>query len=443
MALDPTISLGVKSFAPSPTMMQDYALNNMKMAQIGQGIQQSQQEIEASKQAQATSAASEQNLIAQKPGLEAQSASSQAKLVGDQQDAKAIQYGNTIAPKYTTETTNADGTISKHFDNLAWANDMAQNGYIKQAGAAAKNWADGVSANADAIKKLQDNTGELAAAQLKLAGPILNAAAKEPDPVKRAILLDNGLAGAEGSYPQLFPKGSTTNIEQLFNRAKVDPTTAASFAMTPKDWITLNNETKNVETNRINAVSGQINAQTSALSQKIGVVGAVTAANTDAALYDNGVAAVQNLRDPKTGTLPENVAGLVGEKLQLAISKDPSLAGLNGAIQKAAADGQIIDYSGGFSGVQQQLRLLAQIKKDSAANLTSTQAGGPVSATGNRALPTGSPAAPTAGTTQPVDAKFKAGAIVDGLPVYSAVQAKTMPKGTKFYGTDGQMHYVK
>lgn len=44
MALDPSISLGVKSYAPPPTSLSDYALNGMKMASMAQQISASKSE---------------------------------------------------------------------------------------------------------------------------------------------------------------------------------------------------------------------------------------------------------------------------------------------------------------------------------------------------------------------------------------------------------------
>lgn len=391
MALDPSISLGVKSFAPAPGAFQDYAMNQMKMAQMAQGMQAQQQQIAASQQEVEASRAAQAQTEAGTPGVAAQSQSLQAKALQDQQDAAAMQYATSIAPKYTRH--NQDGSTT--FDSIGAGNDMASQGFIKQGGAAIKSWMDGISSSADATKKLQDNTAELHKAQLIVSGPLLNQAARIADPVERQKFLDDALDRAEASYPAIFPKGTTTNMEQLFERAKVDPVGAASFSMTPDKWIAQDIEQKNADTGRINALSGQINASTGALAQKIGVVGAVSSGNTDAALYDNGVAAVNGLRDPKTGKLPENIATLRFDKLSNMIKTDPALSGLNGAIQKAQADGQTIDYSGGYEGIQQQLRLLAQTKKDAVRNLTATQA------QGGRALPTTAPAAPTSGIKPP------------------------------------------
>lgn len=417
MALDPSIALQGTNQQVDPMAGME---RGMKMAQAGLQMQATQQQIAASQQSVAASQAQQANTEAQNPGIVAQSQSAQAKAQQDQQDAAAMQYATQIAPQYTTHNPDGSTTV----DTIGIGNDMASKGFIKQGGQYVKQWMDGVSSNADAVKKLQDNTSELNKAQLQVAGPLLNQAARIPDPVARSQFLDNALQTSESSYPQLFPKGTTSNMAQLFDRAKVDPVGAASFAVTPEKWIQQGIDKQNADTGRINAIAGQTSVNTGVLAQKIGVQGAVTANNTDASIYDNGVQAVQGLRDPNTGQLPSGVGALSGAALENAISTNPSLTALKGAIQKAQADGQTIDYSGGYQGIQQQLRLLSQTKKDAAVNLVNTQN------QAGRSLPPSQPAAPTIGTNPAGTPKQPSASSLKYLQAHPDAQTKALFKQT-------------
>ena len=101
MALDPSIALGVKSFAPPPVSAMEYAMNGQKMMSMQQGMLQSQQEIEQSKQQTA-------NLAASQPGLEAQSQSLQAAAIKAKRDLAATDWLTKNKVDFTDENGNVD-----------------------------------------------------------------------------------------------------------------------------------------------------------------------------------------------------------------------------------------------------------------------------------------------------------------------------------------------
>ena len=180
----------------------------------------------------------------------------------------------------------------------------------------------------------------------------------------------------------------------MFNRAKVDPTGAASYATTPKEWIQQGIDKQNAESTRIAAVASQTNAATQALQQQMGPVDAVNAIMGNSSILDNGSAAIQQLRD-SNGNLPAGYAGVTGENLKQKILSDPKLTAIAGSIEAAKKLGQTIDYSGGFEGVQQQLRLISQTGKDAAYRINKTQDAAGRSIAGGAPI---TPTAPTAGT---------------------------------------------
>jgi hypothetical protein len=401
MAIDPSIALDIKPYqGPS---MNDYA----SMAGTMQNI----------KQSQATTA----NLQAANPGIQAQSQVSQQAAVNAQRQGQAQQ----LTPQIMQDNmkTNPDGTQT--LDVVGAANAFASAGLPDQAHNILKPYMDSVSQNQDIVKQLQGNTGDLQKLQLQVAGPILNIAAREPDPAKRAQMLDSSLAGAEAAYPNLFPKGSTTEMEALFNRAKVDPDGAAAYSTDPVAWTKLGLDQKNAETARIGAEVSAFNAKTADLSQRIGVAGSVNLLNNSASTYNDGATAVDQLRDPQTGKLPQGVQAMVGSALQGTIDTDPRYASVKNAIAQAVKDGHTIDYTQGLESVQNQLKLFRNQTTSAIGMLTQTQGAA------GRPVPPVAPAAPT------VTPPGNAGPQAQNAPAPVAPPGKRLV-GREFYPQDVQ-----
>lgn len=130
MALDPSIALGVKSFAPPPTSLMDYALNGQKIMSMQQQMLQSEQDIAQSKQQTA-------NLAAATPGIAADAAGKVRE-----------QAYNTFLKDNADKFYDTDPvTKTKTFNQQKAADLIAQGGYLDKARA-------GLSA--DLINQSQD-----------------------------------------------------------------------------------------------------------------------------------------------------------------------------------------------------------------------------------------------------------------------------------------------
>ncbi len=188
MAIDQSVPLGGKSFsAPAPTMM-DWANHSMKLAQMGQQMKQSEQEIEASKASQALTEA-------QTPGVAAES----------EQKQRGLAYIN-------WETANKkkfvkpDGTV----DTNAYVNEASNNGFGDYA---AKVATSDLTRTSDQIKNSKSQAEADAydqEYQQKLAAhaATLIAAAPEKD---RPAMLRKVIDGAEAVRP-----GSGKYVFSLF-----------------------------------------------------------------------------------------------------------------------------------------------------------------------------------------------------------------------------------
>lgn len=377
MAIDPSIALQAK--APQGPNMQDM----MGMAQTGQNIQNAQQQNQL---LQAQTA----NAQAQNPGIQAQSQTAQQTAVNSQRENQAQQITQQIMQQ--NMRTNPDGTQT--LDVVGASNDFAKAGLPDQSSKMLKPYLDNLASNTDIVTKLQSNNADLQKFQMSVIGPMLNTAAKIQDPTQRSAYLDKAYAGAEAQYPQLFPKGNTAYADALVSRAHVDANGAANFAQTPAEAKKLSIDQLNAESSRIGALAAATNAQTGVINQTQGTVAAVNDATTKASNYGQGAAAVDAMRDPKTGQLPAGIAGMKGAELKAAIDTDPNFAAVKTAIAQATANGYPIDLSGGVIGVQNGLKLAQQHASDAAQRVTQTQAaaGRPVS---GPTTPTGAP--PTVG----------------------------------------------
>ena len=188
MAIDVNIPLGGKSFAPTPPSMMDWANHSIKLAQLGQSMKQSEQEIEASKSSQALTEA-------QTPGVAADS----------EQKQRGLAYIN-------WETANKkkfvkpDGTV----DTNAYVNEASNNGFGDYA---AKVATSDLTRTSDQIKNSKSQAEADAynqEYQQKLAAhaATLIAAAPEKD---RPAMLRKVIDGAEAVRP-----GSGKYVFSLF-----------------------------------------------------------------------------------------------------------------------------------------------------------------------------------------------------------------------------------
>jgi len=128
------------------------------------------------------------------------------------------------------------------------------------------------------------------------------------------------------------------------------------------------------------------------------------------------------------------------EKWERLIEENPELGKLQSAIDIYNANNKGAEISVSNNGLPVVLARLRQFKAASSIKKTSAEKISTSPTLQEATVPTAEPAAePEA----PKPREFKEGQIIDGLPVYSAKKAQGLPKGTKFYGTNGKKYTTR
>ena len=425
MAIDASIPLSGKSFAPPPTMFQDFATNSMKLAQMGQQIQESKQNVEHSKAAQALTEA-------QTPGVAADSAVKQRALAFN-------QWASTNKDKFTDEAGNVD--VSRFIKAAA------SNGFNNEAQTVAAN---DLQVAANKIKNTTDQqTQQVAAAEYTGKAVAHTANLLEgADPKVAAALLrqyadfnDKMVPGSGQQIATAFAKTVTGPDGQPKIEVDMDKVRAVNKAtMTSQEQQKLALEKRQMAVNERNISLAEHVADPQYVTQISDIQGAPARVD-DIKKAIIGDAKVNYLNDAihaadelganyptAAGTIAQNVwetrvkQGGSAQKLESALTEYNTLHGTN------------------FSVSRDGIKAIKGLLNTEAVNAARTAGAHRVTA----ASPTASgavnaaPKAVEAGAepTKPAET-LKAGAIKDGLPVLTGAQAAKLNKGTKYYGTDG------
>lgn len=468
MALDPSISLGVKT--PETSNYLAPVEQGMKLAALGMQPELIQQQIAASRQQVAASKSAQALTEAQTPGAAADSAIRKRA-------ADFAKWQTENASKYT----NADGTPNIDM----FVNHASRSGYFTEAQAVAASDLDNkskIALNATNDQERAIKQSDYLKASLGHVATLLDAA---PESKKAALLAqyaqfaDSKVPGTGAQLLQAFgkpdPKTGVTSVDTdkvaAFKKATMTPLEAGNLAVSQMNAATSAESVRqggivNVsgpEARNPNSVQSQ---QARAFAIQAGIAGvtenmsAADIANLPG--YKEAVAASvvpaavkgEAVRGAVSGAQAANTylsaKGAVDKLVQRGILKGSSTLGtfIEQNKERLANDP---DFRAAQAALNEITRLnpainpstvsadalSAQLNQEANLALKQAKTAGQVApaTTFNQAVApqTNQPVEPNAPAVQ----KYKPGQIVDGRPVLTPEQAAKMPKGFKFKDTDG------